>query len=192
MKKIFTLIAAAFVALSVNAQTELSLGAGWDTSLEDVVLTGNVEFNYKNSYAAVNLISESFNVADYPSYELVLAAGTPTESLQFCVNENAWSGSFGAGVTTPTAFVPDGVTEITSIQLQACDVANLGKVEIIEFNLIDAQGGKHPTNYQVPPSWAADVVTPIKNATVSFTSGGAWTFANINGANGLSNQTITI
>ena len=58
MKKIFTLIAMALMAVGVNAQTYLTLAGGWGTTCEDVVLTGDVTFNFKNAYACVNLISE--------------------------------------------------------------------------------------------------------------------------------------
>ena len=35
--------------------TKLYLAGGWGTTIEDVELTGNVAFNFKNAYAAVNV-----------------------------------------------------------------------------------------------------------------------------------------
>ncbi|MBQ9230237.1 MAG: hypothetical protein IJ190_03540, partial [Prevotella sp.] len=195
MKKLFTLMAAALMAVGANAQTKLTLGAGWNSSLEDVVLTGDVEFNFKNSYASIEMDITEVDLATYPSYEIVLSSDTPSDKLQFNVVSDAgegWSGSFAEGTTTPAAFIPDGSTKLTKIALQACNFENLGKVEIVSANLIDKDGNKTPLNYKVPASWAADVVTPITNATINFTTGGQWNTAAVKGAEGKINQKFTI
>ena len=195
MKKLFTLMAAALMAVCANAQTKLTLGAGWNSSLEDVVLTGDVEFNFKHSYASIEMDITEVDLAAYPSYEIVLSSDTPSDKLQFNVVSDAgegWSGSFAEGTTTPAAFIPDGSTKLTKIALQACNVENLGKVEIVSANLIDKDGNKTPLNYKVPASWAADVVTPITNATINFTTGGQWNTAAVKGAEGKINQKFTI
>ena len=54
MKNLFTLLFVFLAAVGVKAQvTNLSLANGWDTSITDVTLTGDVEFNYKHSYAVI-------------------------------------------------------------------------------------------------------------------------------------------
>lgn len=167
MKKTLLSIVALFAAATVNAQTTLTLHQGWNTELQ-AVLTGDVEFNYKNSYAAVNLITEPFNVADYPSYEVVVSEDTPVEKLQFCVNDAAWSGPFAAGQTTLKGFIPDGVETVEKILIQACNIPDVGKVEIISCDLIEKDGNRKPTCYEMPPSWAADVVTPITSGVIKY------------------------
>lgn len=183
MKKLFTLIAAALMTIGASAQkTNLSLAAGWDTSIE-VDLTGDVEFNFKNSYACIYMDITEVDLATYPSYEIVVSEDTPVTNLQLYVKSDAgenWSGSFSAG-TTVCSFVPETATKILAIGLQACNVANLGKVEIVSASLIDKDGNKKALSYKMPESWAADVVTPVTNGNIVFTSGGQWTAANLKG-----------
>lgn len=183
MKKLFTLIAAALMTIGASAQkTNLSLAAGWDTSIE-VDLTGDVEFNFKNSYACIYMDITEVDLATYPSYEIVVSEDTPVTNLQLYVKSDAgenWSGSFSAG-TTVCSFVPETATKILAIGLQACNVANLGKVEIVSASLIDKDGNKKALSYKMPESWAADVVTPVINGNIVFTSGGQWTAANLKG-----------
>ncbi|GEM_PF-2322367 len=154
-------------AVTVNAQTKLSLVQKWNAELQ-AVLTGNVEFNYTNAYAMVNLITEPFNVADYPSYEVVVSADTPVEKLQFCINDAYWRGGFAQGTTTLEGFVPDGVETINKIGLQACNIPDVGKVEIIACNLIDKDGKRKQTNYEMPQSWSAEVVTPVTSGVIKY------------------------
>jgi len=187
MKKLFTLIAAALMAVGANAQkTNLSLAAGWDTSIE-VDLTGDVEFNFKNSYACIYMDITEVDLATYPSYEIVVSEDTPVTNLQLYVKSDAgenWSGSFSAG-TTVCSFVPETATKILAIGLQACNVADLGKVEIVSASLIDKDGNKKALSYKMPESWAADVVTPVTKGNIAFTSGGQWTAANLKGGEGM-------
>ena len=187
MKKLFTLIAAALMAVGASAQkTDLSLAAGWDTSIE-VDLTGDVEFNFKNSYACIYMDITEVDLATYPSYEIVVSEDTPVTNLQLYVKSDAgenWSGSFSAG-TTVCSFVPETATKILAIGLQACNVADLGKVEIVSASLIDKDGNKKALSYKMPESWAADVVTPVTKGNIAFTSGGQWTAANLKGGEGM-------
>jgi len=187
MKKLFTLIAAALMAVGASAQkTDLSLAAGWDTSIE-VDLTGDVEFNFKNSYACIYMDITEVDLATYPSYEIVVSEDTPVTNLQLYVKSDAgenWSGSFSAG-TTVCSFVPETATKIFAIGLQACNVADLGKVEIVSASLIDKDGNKKALSYKMPESWAADVVTPVTKGNIAFTSGGQWTAANLKGGEGM-------
>lgn len=187
MKKLFTLIAAALMAVGASAQkTNLSLAAGWDTSIE-VDLTGDVEFNFKNSYACIYMDITEVDLATYPSYEIVVSEDTPVTNLQLYVKSDAgenWSGSFSAG-TTVCSFVPETATKILAIGLQACNVADLGKVEIVSASLIDKDGNKKALSYKMPESWAADVVTPVTKGNIAFTSGGQWTAANLKGGEGM-------
>ncbi len=199
MKKLFTLIATALVAMSVNAQTKLSVGSGWETTIEDAVLTGDIVFNYKNAYATVYMDITEIDLSQYPSFQIVVSEDTPIDKLQLYLKSNDgsadhenWSGTFAAGTTT-ISFVPEGAKKITSIGLQAANVADLGKVEIVSASLIDVNGNKTALNYQAPASWAADVMSPIADVTVSFTKGDQWNFASIKGAEGLAlPQTITV
>ncbi len=187
MKKLFTLIAAALMAVGASAQkTNLSLAAGWDTSIE-ADLTGDVEFNFKNSYACIYMDITEVDLATYPSYEIVVSEDTPVTNLQLYVKSDAgenWSGSFSAG-TTVCSFVPETATKILAIGLQACNVADLGKVEIVSASLIDKDGNKKALSYKMPESWAADVVTPVTKGNIAFTSGGQWTAANLKGGEGM-------
>ncbi len=190
MKKIFTLIAAAMMAVSTNAQ-KLSVSAGWNTTIKDVVLIGDMVFNYKNAYATVYMDISEVDLSTYPSFEIVVSADTPVDKLQLYIKSNDgttdkenWSGVFTAGTTT-LSFVPDGAKKITAIGLQAANSENLGNVEIVSASLIDAQNNKTALSYKMPESWAADVVTPITQATISFTEGGQWNFASLKGAEGI-------
>lgn len=199
MKKIFTLIATALMAVSANAQeTQLSLAAGWGTTIEDA-LTGDVVFNYKNAYCAVNLISEEVDLTKYKGYELVLSDDTPFDKLQFAIKSDSpngnddgynWSGSFDSA--TPDAFIPEGATKLLTIEVQACNVADLGKVEIKSFNLIDNDGNKVPTIYVAPASWAGDVLSPVTSGTINYTEGKQWQSFGIKGAEGTINKRITL
>ena len=197
MKKIFTLIAMALMAVGVNAQTYLTLAGGWGTTCEDVVLTGDVTFNFKNAYACVNLISEEVDLTNYKGYELVLGDNTPYDKLQFAIKSDSptgnsdgynWSGAFTS--TTPAAFIPEGATKLQAIEVQACNEADLGLVEIKSFNLIDNNDNKVATTYVMPASWAADAL--VTKATVNFTEGKQWQNAAIKGAEGLMNKKFTI
>ena len=187
MKKLFTLMAAALMAVGAKAQTtDLSLAAGWDTTIE-TELTGDVVFNYKNAYACVYMDITEVDLATYPSYEIVLAADAPVTNLQLYVKSDLgenWSGNLAEGTTT-CSFVPEGATKITAIGLQACNVENLGKVEIVSASLIDKDGNKTALNYQIPASWAADVVTPVTKGNIVFTSGGQWNTASLTGGEGM-------
>lgn len=191
MKKFLLSLTVALLATCVFAETKLTLSGGWRAELS-TILTGDVEFNFKNGYASVNLISEPVNVADIDGFELVLSDNTPFASLQYCVNTDlgdGWSGPFSSA--TPSAFIPEGATKFNSISVQACNVENLGKVEIVSFKLVMKDGSKVQTIYQAPASWAADVITPIYSGTIKF-SEGEWGSAILKGAEGMENVTITI
>ncbi len=170
--------------------------AGWNTTVDVGVLTGNVAFNYINAYANVNLISTPVDLSEYPSYELVLADDAPVGKIQFCINydtatetdKTTWS---GISTTTPAAVIPAGAIKLNSIGVQACNIANLGRVEIKSFNLIDGSSNKTPTIYETPASWAATVI--VEKGTMTFTTGGQWNFGSMNGAAGVKlPATITI
>lgn len=191
MKKFLLSIAVAFLATSAFADTALSLAGGWRAELT-TILTGDVEFKYKNSYAQVNLISEEVKVADIDGFELVLSDDTPFESLQYCVKTDlgdGWSGGFSSA--TPGTFIPEGATTFSQIAVQACNVENLGKVEIVSFKLIMKDGSKVQTIYQAPASWAADIVTPVLSGTVKYFEG-EWGAAALKGAENMENVTISI
>lgn len=186
--------------MGVKAQvTNLSLANGWDTSITDVTLTGDVEFNYKDGYAVIYVDIEEIDLAEYPSFEIELSEDTPIDKLQLYVNTDAgkgWSGPLSSyTMNNSYDFVSSGgvPTKVTELGLMAINIKNVGKVEIKSWNMIDKEGNKIPFNYKMPESWNSDVLTPITNASISFTSGKQWTYALITGAEGMETPvTITV
>lgn len=172
-----------------NAQTPLYLGAGWSTSIEDVpALTGNVTYMYKNTYAAVNLISgTTISTADYKGFELELADDAPVSQLQFNFGSDKGEGNVedyvGPITKSYKGTFPEGAITVSKISLQACNVADLGRVEIKSFYLIKNDDSKVATTYEMPASWAADLC--VYNATMNFTEGGQWNFGKLLGASGI-------
>lgn len=109
MKKLFTLIVAAFMAVSVNAQTEtpLVLGGGWNAGFAgdaDVY-----DFTINKQYGAAEFAC-NVNSADYPKYILEFEDPLPAN---FQVNYT-WKASADAeGEATPAygRAVGDGTTK---------------------------------------------------------------------------------
>ena len=89
------------------------------------------------------------------------------------------------GAKKATFNMPEDATTIDKIALQACNVENLGRVEIKSFYLIDKNGNKVETTYEMPVGWAMDVLTPITEATMNFWDAGQWRFGTLNGATGM-------
>ena len=200
MKNLFTLLFVFLAAVGVKAQvTNLSLANGWGTSITDVTLTGDVEFNYKHSYAVIYVDIEEIDLAEYPSFEIELSEDTPIGNLQLYVNTDAgkgWSGPLSSyTMNNSYDFLSgEGVpTKVTELGLMANNIENVGKVEIKSWNMIDKEGNKIPFNYKMPESWNSDVLTPITNASISFTNGQQWNSALITGAEGMETPvTITV
>ena len=185
-KKLSLLFLMALMSIGVNAQVKLSLVGGWGTSIEDVNLTGNIVFNYKSGYAEVDLIAQEYAVADYPAYEIELADDAPADKLMMNTHSDKGEGYYGLnGAKKATFNMPEDATTIDKIALQACNVENLGRVEIKSFYLIDKNGNKVETTYEMPIGWAMDVLTPITEATMNFWDAGQWRFGTLNGAAGM-------
>lgn len=109
MKKLFTLIVAAFMAVSVNAQTEtpLVLGGGWNAGFAydaDVY-----DFTISKMYGAAEFAC-NVNSADYPKYILEFEDPLPAN----CQVNYTWKASADAeGEATPAygRAVGDGTTK---------------------------------------------------------------------------------
>lgn len=76
-------------------------------------------------------------------------------------------------------FAPAGSTKVTHLGLQAANVANLGKVEIKEWYLIDKDGNKIPVTYLMD-GWCGTITSPAN--VIKFTAGEIYNFANFVGA----------
>ena len=174
----------------VKQQTKLAIAAGWDTAVEDIPeLTGNVVYNYKNAYAAVNLISSgTISTSDYKGFELELGDGAPVDKLQINFGSDKGEGNVEdyTGPINTLSYkgnFPTGAITVSKISLQACNVADLGRVEIKSFYLIDNSDNKVATTYETPASCAADII--VYNATLSYTTGGQWTYGALKGGEGI-------
>ena len=176
-----------------KSQVKLSIAAGWNTSLEDLpILTGNEVFNYKNAYASVNLISSTINTSAYKGFKLELADDAPVDRLQINFGSDKGSGNIEdyTGPINSISYVgnfPEGANTVSKISLQACNVADLGRVEIKSFYLIDSNDQMVSTEYERPASWAADVLS-VYNATVSYINPIQYTFFSVKGAEGFNNK----
>lgn len=170
--------------LFTNAQTNLTLGAGWGTALG---ASGDAVFNFTDAYAEVFTDISEISLADYPSFEIVLSDDSPVDKLQIKITTDKGNGYSGPINTTTYknayTFAEAGSTKVTHLGLQANNVANLGKVEIKEFNLIDKDDKKIPLVYLMN-SWCGSITSPAN--VLKFTEGGQWNFANITGAEGKS------
>lgn len=144
----------------IKQQTKLAIAGGWNTAVEDIPeLTGNVVYNYKNGYAAVNLISSgTISTSDYKGFELELGDGAPVDKLQINFGSDKGEGNvedYTGPINTLSykGSFPTGAVTVSKISLQACNVENLGRVEIKSFYLIDNSDNKIATTYETPASW---------------------------------------
>lgn len=181
MKKILLSLVLLLGGVSfANAQTRLTLTSGWNTALG---VSGDAVFNYTNAYGEVYAEISEFSLADYPSFEIVLSDDSPVDKLQMKVTTDTGDGYSGAiNATTfnnAYTFAPAGSTKVNHLGLQATNVANLGKVEIKEWNLIDKNGNKIPVTYLMD-GWAGTITSPAN--VIKFTTGEIYNFANIVGA----------
>ena len=174
--------------LFANAQTSLSLSPSWGTEvIYSTPLTGDAVFNYTNAYGEVYADISEFNLSDYSSFEIVLADDAPVDKLQFKVTTDKGDGYSGP-INTKTfsnafTFAKEGSTKVTHLGLQACNVANLGRVEIKEWNLIKGDT-KTPIKYKME-GWCGDIVSPLADV-ISFTGKKQYNYATLKGADGLS------
>ena len=198
MKKLFTLIAAALLAASVNAQTEtpLVLGGGWnngfvgDADVFDYTITkqwGAAEF-------ACNV-----NSADYPKFVLEFDEPLPAN----CQVNYFWKASADAeGDATPQygAAVGDGTTTkyelafnpehayITNIAVQHTDDVE-AVLKVKKLTLVGADG-KDKTVAPTFTGWAGTDNTIAYKGTVSYNS--QWQQLGIKGVEGKSDITVKV
>lgn len=198
MKKLFTLIVAAFMAVSVNAQTEtpLVLGGGWNAGFAgdaDVY-----DFTINKLYGAAEFAC-NVNSADYPKYILEFEDPLPAN---FQVNYT-WKASADAeGEATPAygRAVGDGVKNkfelffdkahpyIVGVGVQHTDdkEANLKVKKMI---LVAADGTEKKINATFT-GWAGTDNTATYKGVVSFDE--LYQQLAINGLDGKSNVTVKV
>lgn len=196
MKKLFTLMAAAFMAVSVNAQTEtpLVLGGGWNAGFAgdaDVY-----DFTVSKLYGAAEFAC-NVNSADYPKYILEFEEPLPAN---FQVNYT-WKTSADAEATA--AFgraVGDGTTKkfeltfdqehpyIVNVSVQHTDDKEVN-LKVKKLTLVGADASEK----QVDPTftgWAGTDNTVSYKGVVSFD--GLYQQLAINGLAGKSNVTVKV
>lgn len=178
--------------LFANAQTSLSLFPGWGTSIDGFPnpLTGDVVFYFKNNYATVNAdITTEINISEYPSFEIVLADDAPVGKLQIHLKTDKgekWTGAINTKTYKKDfiEIVAAGSTKVTELDLQACDEADLGKVEIKAWNLVKGEN-KTPLGYKMKSAdWVGGIISPSGNI-IKFTGGEQYNDVSFYGAEGL-------
>ncbi len=198
MKKLFTLMAAAFMAVSVNAQTEtpLVLGGGWNAGFAydaDVY-----DFTISKMYGAAEFAC-NVNSADYPKYILEFEDPLPAN---FQVNYT-WKTSADAEGEATAAFgraVGDGTTKkfeltfdpehpyIVNVSVQHTDDKEVN-LKVKKLTLVGADASEK----QVDPTftgWAGTDNTVSYKGVVSFD--GLYQQLAINGLAGKSNVTVKV
>ena len=169
--------------LFANAQTSLSCSTGWGAK---GAVTGDAVFNYKDKYGEVYADITEIDLSEYPSFEIVLGEGAPVDKLQIKITTDKGDGYSGTINTTAYSnaftFAKAGSTKVTHLGLQACNVANLGNIEIKEWNLIDKDNNKIPLTYMME-SWGGDLISPLANVLI-FDGVKAWNYAVLKGVEG--------
>lgn len=109
MKKLFTLIVAAFMAVSVNAQTETPLVLGGDWNAGFAGDADVYDFTINKQYGAAEFAC-NVNSADYPKYILEFEEPLPAN---FQVNYTWKTSADAEGDATPAygRAVGDGATK---------------------------------------------------------------------------------
>ncbi len=198
MKKIFTLMAAALMAVSVNAQTEtpLVLGGGWNAGFAgdaDVY-----DYTISKQYGAAEFAC-NVNSADYPKFILEFEDPLPTN---FQVNYTWKTSADAEGDATPAygRAVGDGTTKkfelafdqehpyIVNVSVQHTDAEEVN-LKVKKLTLVGADGSEK----QVDPAftgWAGTDNTVAYKGVVSFD--GQWQQLAINGLAGKSNVTVKV
>ena len=198
MKKLFTLIVAAFMAVSVNAQTEtpLALGGGWNAGFAydaDVY-----DFTVSNKWAAVEFAC-NVNSADYPKYILEFEEPLPAN---FSVIYS-WKASADAEDKANTEYgraVGDGATKKFELYFDQKHPYIVGvsvfhnddvkaNLKVKKMTLVAADG----TEKKIKPSiagWAGTDNTVAYKGVVSFDT--QWQQLEIKGLKGKSNVTVKV
>lgn len=176
MKKLFTLIVAAFMAVSVNAQTEtpLVLGGGWNAGFAgdaDVY-----DFTISKKWGAAEFAC-NVNSADYPKYILEFEDPLPAN---FQVNYTWKTSADAEGEATPAygRAVGDGTTKkfelffdqehpyIVGVGVQHTDEEEVN-LKVKKLTLVGADDSEK----QVDPTftgWAGTDNTVVYKGVVSF------------------------
>lgn len=198
MKKLFTLIVAAFMAVSVNAQTEtpLVLGGGWNAGFAgdaDVY-----DFTISKQWGAAEFAC-NVNSADYPKYILEFEEPLPAN---FQVNYT-WKTSADAEGEATTAFgraKGDGATKkfelsfdqehpyIVGVGVQHTDEEE-ANLKVKKLTLVGADA----TEKKIDPTftgWAGTDNTVFYKGVVSFDK--RYQQLAINGLDGKSNVTVKV
>ena len=198
MKKLFTLMAAALMAVSVNAQTEtpLVLGGGWNAGFAgdaDVY-----DFTISKLYGAAEFAC-NVNSADYPKYILEFEDPLPAN---FQVNYTWKTSADAEGEATPAygRAVGDGTNKkfelafdqehpyIVNVSVQHTDDKEVN-LKVKKLTLVGADASEK----QVDPTftgWAGTDNTVSYKGVVSFD--GLYQQLAINGLAGKSNVTVKV
>lgn len=198
MKKIFTLMAAALMAVSVNAQTEtpLVLGGGWNAGFAgdaDVY-----DFTISKQWGAAEFAC-NVNSADYPKFILEFEEPLPAN----CQVNYTWKTSADAeGDATPEygKAVGDGATKkfelafdaehpyIVGVSVQHTDAEEVN-LKVKKLTLVGVDGSEKKVDATFT-GWAGTDNTVSYKGVVSFNS--QWQQLAINGLAGKSNVTVKV
>lgn len=198
MKKLFTLMAAVLMAVSVNAQTEtpLVLGGGWNAGFAgdaDVY-----DFTISKQWGAAEFAC-NVNSADYPKYILEFEEPLPAN---FQVNYT-WKTSADAEGEATAAFgraKGDGTTKkfelsfdqehpyIVNVSVQHTDEEEVN-LKVKKLTLVGADGSEKQVDANFT-GWAGTDNTVSYKGVVSFD--GQWQQLAINGLAGKSNVTVKV
>ena len=198
MKKLFTLIVAAFMAVSVNAQTEtpLVLGGGWNAGFAgdaDVY-----DFTVSKLYGAAEFAC-NVNSADYPKYILEFEEPLPAN---FQVNYTWKTSADAEGEATPAygRAVGDGTNKkfelafdqehpyIVNVSVQHTDDKEVN-LKVKKLTLVGADASEKQVDATFT-GWAGTDNTVSYKGVVSFD--GLYQQLAINGLAGKSNVTVKV
>lgn len=198
MKKLFTLIVAAFMAVSVNAQTEtpLVLGGGWNAGFAGE--TDVYDFTISKKWGAAEFAC-NVNSADYPKYILEFEDPLPAN----CQVNYTWKASADAeGEATPAygRAVGDGTTKkfelvfdpehpyIVGVSVQHTDDEEVN-LKVKKLTLVGADATEKKINASFT-GWAGTDNTVVYKGVVSFDK--LYQQLAINGLDGKSNVTVKV
>ena len=198
MKKLFTLIVAAFMAVSVNAQTEtpLVLGGGWNAGFAGE--TDVYDFTISKKWGAAEFAC-NVNSADYPKYILEFEDPLPAN----CQVNYTWKASADAeGDATPAygRAVGDGTTKkfelvfdpehpyIVGVSVQHTDDEEVN-LKVKKLTLVGADATEKKINASFT-GWAGTDNTVVYKGVVSFDK--LYQQLAINGLDGKSNVTVKV
>lgn len=198
MKKLFTLIVAAFMAVSVNAQTEtpLVLGGGWNAGY--VGDADVYDFTISKKWGAAEFAC-NVNSADYPKYILEFEDPLPAN---FQVNYTWKTSADAEGEATPAygRVVGDGTTKkfelffdqdqhpyIVGVSVQHTDEEEVN-LKVKKLTLVGANNTEKKIG--AFPSWEVTDNTVTYKGVVSFDK--LYQQLAINGLAGKSNVTVKV